>query len=336
MNPFKKILVFLLALFCAGTLTVAALLYSAVFVWKSPVTTELLIEQGSSAKHIGRDLAAHGAIQTPSVFALWVRLNHWDQSLHFGYYQFEKGLTVQGMIDKIRRGDVMKFPFRVIEGWNLTQIADLLRTQSFLPDPTLADQFLQLVHDPDFLQRIGFSDVPSLEGYIPANTYFLMKPKNAEDLIQQLVGVLPQFWTSADDARAAELGFSRHQVLTLASIIEKETGRADERPLVSSVFHNRLKKGMLLQTDPTIIYGLKNYDGNIRKGDILDPHPYNTYVHAGLPPGPICSVGKEAIQAALHPAQSDYLYFVATGVDGGHVFSRSLDEHNSNVNKFQR
>ena len=332
----KKFFIFIFALFLLAGLSVAALLYSAIYIWKTPITTELLVEPGMSAKQIGRALARHGSIQTPNVFALWVRLNRWDQSLHFGYYQFEKGLTLEQIIAKIRRGDVLKFPFRVIEGWNLTQLADFLRTQTFIPSPTLADDFLRLAHDPDFMARLGFTDIPSLEGYIPANTYFVMKPKNAEDFIRQLLAVLPQFWTEAEETRAAAIGMSRNQVLTLASIIEKETAKADERPLVSSVFHNRLKKGMLLQTDPTIIYGLKNYDANIRKSDILNPHPYNTYVHAGLPPGPISAVGKEAIHAALYPAQSDYFYFVATGVDGAHIFSKTLDDHNASVNKYQR
>ena len=127
---------------------------------------------------------------------------------------------------------------------------------------------------------------------------------------------------------------TRHQVMTLASIIEKETGKEEERALISSVFQNRLAKGMPLQTDPTVIYGLRNFDGNLRKHDLLNPHPYNTYIHKGLPPGPIASVGRAAIQAALYPAQTDYLYFVSRN-DGSHQFSSTLSEHVKAVMEYQ-
>ena len=156
----------------------------------------------------------------------------------------------------------------------------------------------------------------------------------AADLLRQAVGRFNAVFTDAWRQRGKGMGFTEQQVVTLASIVEKETGKADERPLIASVFLNRLKRGMLLQSDPTTIYGLERFDGNLRKQDLSDPHPYNTYVHAGLPPGPIASPGKESLQAALFPAETDYLYFVSRN-DGSHVFSRNLAEHTRAVMEFQ-
>jgi UPF0755 protein len=150
-----------------------------------------------------------------------------------------------------------------------------------------------------------------------------------------MVDALNQVFTSEWDARANELRLSRHEVLTLASVIEKETGVSEERPQISSVFHNRLKKKIPLQSDPTVIYGLTGFNGNLRKKDLSDPSPYNTYRRAGLPPGPIASPGAQSIRAALYPAPSAYLYFVSKN-DGTHQFSATLVDHNRAVEKYQK
>ncbi|MBI4126151.1 MAG: endolytic transglycosylase MltG, partial [Deltaproteobacteria bacterium] len=166
------------------------------------------------------------------------------------------------------------------------------------------------------------------------DTYRVTLARTAEDILHQLVARFHEVWTPAYDERATALGLSVHQVMTLASIVEKETGAAHERPLIASVFLNRLKQGMPLQSDPTVIYGLPHFDGNLRKEDLSHPHHYNTYVHPGLPPGPIASPGKASIEAVLNPAETSYLYFVAKG-DGTHEFTSSLSDHLRAVMRYQ-
>jgi UPF0755 protein len=191
-----------------------------------------------------------------------------------------------------------------------------------------------LATDRPFLKSLGIS-AETVEGYLYPDTYRFARPTTAKDVMRAMVDQLGQVLTQEWQVRAKDIHMTIHEVLTLASVIEKETGSGDERPHISSVFHNRLRKKIPLQSDPTVIYGLPNFDGNLHKKDLSHPSPYNTYRWAGLPPGPIASPGAESIRAALYPAPSAYLYFVSKN-DGTHEFSTNLIEHNKAVEKYQK
>jgi len=191
-----------------------------------------------------------------------------------------------------------------------------------------------LAKDRAFIESLGIA-ADSLEGYLYPDTYRFPRPTAVKDVIKAMVDRLGQVMTPEWQARAKDLHMTLHEVLTLASVIEKETGAGGERAQISSVFHNRLKKKIPLQSDPTVIYGLPQFDGNLRKKDLSHPNPYNTYRWAGLPPGPIANPGAEAIRAALYPVPTPYLYFVSKN-DGTHHFSATLVEHNKAVEKYQK
>ncbi len=193
---------------------------------------------------------------------------------------------------------------------------------------------MKVVEDPTLMAEFGIEG-ESLEGYLFPDTYQFAKRTPPHEIVRRMV---TQFQTVYDESfrkRAAQLGMTLREVVTLASIIEKETGNASERGLISAVFHNRLKKKMRLQSDPTVIFALTDFNGNLTKKDLSAPSPYNTYRFIGLPPGPIANPGKESLYAALYPANVDYLYFVSKN-DGTHFFSKNLREHNGAVNKYQR
>jgi len=196
------------------------------------------------------------------------------------------------------------------------------------------DRFLSLLQDPALIRSLGLR-VPSLEGYLLPETYAFPKSATEEQVIRKMVHDMLAFFDEKKKQRAAALGMTLHQVLILASIIEKEAGVPEERPLISSVYHNRLKRGMRLQSDPTVIYGLRHFDGNLRRRDLQRESPYNTYLHRGLPPTPIANPGKGSILAALFPAKTPYLYFVSRN-DRTHAFSITLAEHERAVNRYQR
>jgi len=211
-------------------------------------------------------------------------------------------------------------------------MAFYLSTVDFLNTPDFSETFLQLCEDENFIAGLGI-DAETLEGYLFPETYRVSSNTTPEELIRMMVKT---FWIlyrqRVEPVRNVDWPLSK--ILTLASIIEKETGAPEERPLIASVFHRRLEKGIRLQSDPTVIYGLENFDGNLRKVDLLNPHLYNTYFHAGLPPGPIANPGLESLVAAVRPADTQYLYFVSKG-DGTHQFSETIGEHNEAVGKYQ-
>ena len=233
------------------------------------------------------------------------------------------------VLEILRKGFVILHSVTIPEGFTRDQIADALT------DKGLADKkrFLELTEDKVLLRQNGISG-PSFEGYLFPDTYHFSRGLNPSTLIDVMV---KRFWQMAGPLRerAAALGMKMEQVVILASIVEKETGEPTERPAIASVFLNRLSRGMRLESDPTVIYGLKDFDGNLRKNDLTRETPYNTYVIKGLPPGPIASPGLDAIKSVLYPAQTDYLYFVSKN-DGSHYFSKTLAEHNRAVEIYQK
>ena len=277
-------------------------------------------------------LIKSGVITRDHRFRLTARLMLITKSLKAGEYIFTGELTPYRVLRQLYKGSMVQRPITVPEGVNLKQIAELLGRDGWL-NPNL---FLELANSKEFIRELGL-EVDSLEGYLFPDTYLFERGgHDAEAIIRTMVGqmqkVLAETGAISGQPKA---GLNVHQLLTLASIVEKETGQALERPLIARVFLNRLRKRMKLQTDPTVIYGIKNFDGNLTRAHLREATPYNTYVIRGLPPGPIANPGRAAIQAIMHPAAGTYYYFVSKN-DGSHYFSRSLAEHNRAVNKYQK
>jgi UPF0755 protein len=265
-------------------------------------------------------------------FRIAARLMLVSDSLKAGEYIFEGPLTPYQILRKLYKGSMVQRPVTIPEGANLEQIAEILGRGGWL-NP---DHFLELAHNREFINELGLG-VDSLEGYLFPDTYLFERGGHdaaamIRSMAAQMQKVLAETGATAGQPRA---GLDLHQLLTLASIVEKETGQALERPLIARVFLNRLRKKMKLQTDPTVIYGIKNFDGNLTRAHLREPTPYNTYVIKGLPPGPIGNPGRAAIRAIMQPASGSYYYFVSKN-DGSHYFSRSLPEHNRAVNKYQK
>lgn len=295
-----------------------------------PPSKVVVISEGSTFHHVASLLEREQLIKSRSAFVLLGKAQEADRKIHPGEYELNAAMPPADILAKLLAGRVVLHSVTIPEGYTISQIADVLVQQQI----TDGAEFVRLAKDKSFIKILGISAV-SLEGYLYPDTYRFPRPTAVKDVIKTMVDQLGQVMTAEWQARAKELHLTVHEVLTLASVIEKETGAGDERPRISSVFHNRLKKKIPLQSDPTVIYGLPNFDGNLHKKDLSHPTPYNTYRWAGLPPGPIASPGAQSIRAALYPASSSDLYFVSKN-DGTHQFSATLVEHNKAVEKYQK
>jgi UPF0755 protein len=237
------------------------------------------------------------------------------------------------VLDNLGKGQVKRHLVTIVEGSTLSQIGQLLEDLNVVGK----EAFLQKASSKTFISSLGLSQsaVSSLEGYLFPDTYYLVREMNPEEVLQTMVNQYKKVVGTELAARASQSNISEREVVILASIIEKETPLPEEKPLIAAVFYNRLRKGMPLQSDPTVIYGIKNFDGNLTREHLLRSTPYNTYVNPGLPPTPICNPGKDSIMAALSPAAVPFLYFVSKN-DGTHYFSSDLEEHNRAVWKYQK
>ena len=290
------------------------------------------IRQGASSSEIGRQLATAQVVRDPRLFraALW-----WTgrgRRLKAGEYRFDHALTPLEVLDVLVRGDVYTLRLTFPEGLSIDEMAKLYESHGFGKgsDFVAAARNVNRIRDLD-------GKASDLEGYLFPETYSLPRQIPAARLVDLMVDRFLAVYDDKMRARASAGGLTTRQALTLASLIEKETGTPEERPLVAAVYRNRMKIGMPMQADPTVVYALSKahrYDGNIRREDLSMDSPYNTYRYPGLPPGPIAAPGKASLEAALMPADVPYLYFVSRN-DGSHVFARTLDEHNANVRKFQ-
>lgn len=315
-----------------GGIITYALLNRYVLSPLDPENTSVIrveIPQGASLSQIAADLQTRGVIYSPLGLKVLSRIRAKGATIKVGEYELSPAMTPLTVLKKLISGDVVRRRVLVKEGATIWEIAQIVDQAGIITK----DEFTAAATDKTFLNKAGISAL-SFEGYLYPETYFFSKPITPRDVIWTMFEEAEKHWPAEYSDKADALGMSRHDILTLASIIEKESGNFDEMPLVSSVFHNRLKSGMKLQSDPTIIYGLKNFNGNITKEDIDNPHPYNTYAHFGLPPGPIANPSQRAIAAALNPTPTSYLYFVADGA-GRHVFSATLAEHNNAVAMYQ-
>ncbi|MDR3607718.1 MAG: endolytic transglycosylase MltG [Oligoflexia bacterium] len=290
--------------------------------------------KGQSPKDISRLLVKDGAIapENERLFRILGRVGRYWRRVKAGEYRITQNNTPVQIFSALVSGISIIHPVTVREGENMYEIAKAVAAEGLGQE----EAFLKLCHDPKITASFGLEpEVKSVEGYLFPDTYYFNKTMSLEDMLHQMHREFSSAWTAELAARAKAIGFTRHQTITLASIIEKETGAASERPMISSVFHNRLTAHMRLQSDPTTIYGMwDRFTGKIHKTDLLADSPYNTYTIPGLPIGPISNPGRESIRAALYPAQSDYLFFVSHN-DGTHQFSHSYEDHQNAVRKFQ-
>jgi len=290
---------------------------------------EFRIAPGATARSIARQLQAAGIDVNETVFAVAARYAKIAQSLRAGRYELTRGTSLHQLLDKLRAGETLRERFTIVEGWTVRDLRTALSAHPDLRQDSAAMTESQL------LRAIGASE-PQAEGLFAPDTYVFDAGNSDLDILRQAyrsqLAILQRAWES----RAASLPYeSAYQALIMASIVEKETGQSGERSRIAGVFVNRLRRGMLLQTDPSVIYGLgERFDGSLRKRDLVTDGPYNTYTRAGLPPTPIALAGRASVEAALQPEPTRDLYFVARG-DGTSQFSETLDQHNRAVTRYQ-
>lgn len=292
-------------------------------------SVELAIEPGTSPRNVARAVQAAGVRTDARLLYAWFRVSGQDRLIKAGNYEIAPGTTPRTLLTKLVRGDETLRSLTLVEGWNMLQVrqaladAELRQDSASLADPVLMDR----------LGRAGTAP----EGRFFPDTYTYAKGASDLAVLRRALHAMDRQLAAAWEQRSADTPLkSADEALVLASIVEKETGREADRASVAGVFTNRLRIGMLLQTDPTVIYGLgKRFDGNLRKSDLRSDTPFNTYTRAGLPPTPIAMPGKASLLAAVRPERTDALYFVAKG-DGGSHFSQSLGEHNRAVGRYQR
>jgi UPF0755 protein len=287
------------------------------------------VREGQSLNEVAHELGKAGLIRSRSLFLIWSRAMGYSKRIKAGEYGLNSNMSPLKILDVLSKGLILTHAVTIPEGFTVNEIADLLSEKA------LADKgaFLAIATDPEAVKQYGLPG-PDLEGYLYPDTYQFSRGLPAPALVEVMV---KRFWEVVGPLKEAidRSGLTLGEVITLASIVEKETGRAQERPLIASVFLNRLKKRMRLESDPTVIYGLEGFDGNLTRANLAKGTPYNTYLVQGLPPGPIANPGLDAIRAVLYPAKTDYLYFVSKN-DGSHFFSRTLPEHNRAVAYYQK
>ena len=290
----------------------------------------LEVPVGTSVPALSELLYGQGLVRSAGKFRWLVRFKGAARQIKAGEYQLSTGLRPGELLNKIIRGEVRLHQITFPEGYTLKQMAELLEASKLVN----SERFIAAATDPPFVRSLGIP-AASLEGYLFPDTYRFARGLPVETVLRSFVTMFNQHFGSAQEEQARKLGFTRHQVVILASVVEKETAAAEERPLIAGVFLNRLRRRIRLQSDPTVIYGLSNFDGNLTRAHLQKDTPYNTYTRRGLPIGPICNPGAASIQAVLNPTPTPYLYFVAKK-DGTHHFSTNLVEHNAAVLRHQK
>src|SRR5580698_3490718 len=301
------------------------------WAWYSPVTpqaqTFVLLHSGYSTRRIAAELKAAGVIRSTTAFIVWHRL-HQKHSLKAGEYLFERTATSVDIHERLVRGDVFVHTVVIPEGFNMFEIAQAIQNAGLGP----SQDFLRVVQSQTSLIADIAPEATNLEGYLFPNTYEFTRTQTMEEMAAAMVKQFRQV------AREISLASDVQKTVTLASIIEKETAAPEERPLVASVYSNRIAKHRPLQADPSVIYAellQGSYSGALHHADMQFNSDYNTYTHPGLPPGPIGNPGRSSLEAAMHPADSDFFYFVSNG-NGHHRFAKTLEEHNQNVAAYRK
>lgn len=297
--------------------------------------TEIIFEvaPGTSVTQTATELQRKKLIRNANIFLMYSRFTNQNSKIKVGEYSLNEAMTPDEILGVLVSGKSITRSLTIAEGLNLFDVAAILEKTGL----GTRQEFFSIVRDKEFINSLLAENLSSLEGYLFPETYKFTKFENLKTIVTQMVKRFLFVWKEIEP-EAKRLNWTRNQVVTFASIVEKETGAGADRPLVSSVFHNRLAKKMRLQTDPTILYGMALKKGemplNITKNDLLTPSPYNSYTTPGLPPTPISNPGKESLLAALKPANTKYLYFVSRN-DGTTVFSETLEKHNAAVKTFQ-
>jgi UPF0755 protein len=288
------------------------------------------VKTGASLRSVARELAASGVIGADWMLVGWARIKGRDRTIKAGNYELTAGTTLAGLLDKLTQGDVTQTGFTIIEGWSFRDLRAALKKHPGIV-PAVAD-----LPDAELMQKIGATESEP-EGMFFPDTYYFVNGATDASILARAYQMMQTRLAAAWSVRDSELPLSNsYEALTLASIVEKETGRPADRPLVAAVFINRLRQGMRLQTDPTVIYGLgEQFNGNLKRRDLDADHTFNTYTRDGLPPTPIALPSQASIDAVLHPPQTPFLFFVARG-DGSSEFSTNLADHNRAVAKYQR
>jgi len=333
----KRAAIGLAAFIAAGTLLAAIAAIYVDHYLDTPLSigemaVPLKVAAGSSFRSVSDELAERGVLERPRLLGVYARWTGKAGSIHAGDYLLEPGLTARQLLEKLTRGAVRLYAFTIVEGWNHWELLKALHAQPELEAAMTQQDW------PSLLAELGATtDHP--EGLFLPETYHFPRGTTDRELLKQayqlMQATLEDHWAQRSQETPVK---TPYEALILASIIEKETARTDERARIAGVFSRRLEKGMRLQTDPTVIYGIgPDFDGNLRRRDLQADTPYNTYTRGGLPPTPIAMPGREAIHAALNPADGEELYFVATGLgDGSHAFSRTKAEHDAAVADYLR
>ena len=287
------------------------------------------VHEGETLKSVARDLEGRGFIRSRFLFEFWGRFMGYGGDIKTGEYMLSASMPPSRIFQILTKGKSILYSVTIPEGYDRRRIAAALKEKQLVDER----EFLALTGDRGIAEEYGFQG-PSLEGFLYPDTYQFSHGLDTRKVIDAMVKRFREALAPLKE-EIARCGMSLEEVVTLASIVEKETGWAEERPVIASVFLNRLTKKMRFESDPTVIYGLKSFTGNLKRKDLAHPSPYNTYLNRGLPPGPIASPGVESIKAVLFPARTNYFYFVSKN-DGTHHFSRTLKEHNRAVRKYQK
>jgi UPF0755 protein len=290
----------------------------------------ITIPSGSGIRQIQHILAQGGLIHDDIRFLLLAKVLGLARTLPAGEFRLSLGQQPGDVLRQLATAKPVQYAVTIPEGLRISEIADIFAAGGWCD----RERFIDLAHNREFIQSLELKSVTSLEGYLYPDTYHLTRNiKDTKTLLTMQVDRFFKIWSTLPHNDTQQMG--QHEIITLASVVEKETAEAAERPLIAAVFLNRLKTGMRLQSDPTVIYGLRDFSGNLTRSDLQSDHPYNTYVIPALPAGPICNPGQQAITAVLHPAITDFFYFVSRN-NGTHHFSKNLSEHNQAVREFQQ
>lgn len=322
-NRLSRIAKVLSSVFIAAFLLIllVVILWPTVLHTHRPyVSQTVLIPPGAGTRQIASILKFYQIIDHSLYFVLIAKLKGVASSLKAGEYKFNNRMSIEEILDRLNKGETITYSFTIPEGYNLKEIAGRLQTEGFAS----SKRFLSLCYDRDFISSLRLN-VESLEGYLFPDTYQVVRGTSEEDIIRAMFDRFKEI-TDPYQSKIKETGVSLHAVIILASLIEKEVQREEEKPLISAVFHNRLKKDMPLESCVTVLYALGYHKYSLTYDDLKIESPYNTYLHRGLPPGPICSPGRTSIEAALNPAPISHLYFVAQE-NGSHQFSKTYIQH---------
>jgi UPF0755 protein len=317
-----------------STIISLVITHTYVYYFTPPTNIEIsktiFVPKGASFSWVARKLKDEGIIRNTGKFTLFAKFKGVLNKVKAGEYDLNTAMPPNDVLKKLVRGDVKEYIATIPEGYNVYQIARLLEDAKIVK----SEDFINKAFERDFLDSHSIEG-NSAEGYLFPDTYRFTKSMTPDDILKKMINQFNIVYSRDLEVKAKELGYSRDFIVTMASIIEKETSVEEEKHLVAAVFRNRLKKGMRLQSDPTVIYGIKDFDGNLRREDLTTLTPYNTYMVSGIPPGPISNPGRLSLLAVLSPAKEQYLYFVSRN-DGTHQFSNTFKEHGLAVATYQK